>query len=819
MKENKRYSLTIIFGCLSVIGYSPAIAQIIPDQSLNTLVTDGNDSIVRVSGGSQAGKNLFHSFDQLNVNADQQLLFENSGSTQNIFSRVTGSSVSSLNGLISTLNPSNVYILNLNGIVFGESISLNIGGSFLASTASSIQFNDGINFTSVLGRGKQAISLSELQLIRFFGDSGSITLNGTGNQINVDPITRIGIGAGLSTNGIRVDLSQGIVLLGDGIQLDGGTVTAPSGTISLGSVKIGDISFSGFQAQPTALTDYTKVDAFGDISLKDAALLDASGPFGGFINLNGGNLTLENSSYILIQNVQGPGGGLISLNFQDSITFMGVNDRPALPSLISPLRNSSGIYSSSVFSVGADIDLKAKNLSLIDAGVVFNHVALGGVGGNTNVDVSDSILIKGDVLPVPNITFSSIFVGSNGDGAAGNIRVRGSDISLQNHGTIQSAAASSVDSGSIIVTADNSLMLFGSSPVSKLGSTIESDSFRSGTAASISVKAKTLQVFDGAIVGSAALASGDTGDVTIDVADSIRLSESAIGTIATADSLSNQEQFGLPPIPSGNVGNTRVRANNLVIENGSLLSASNEGLGQTGDLIIDVNQLQVRQADISSFALSDNGGNIVINSNFLQLNDSSTVSVNSLGSGDGGNIAVDSDFVILDNESSIVANSADARGGNVSINTTGLFLSPDSQITASSSLGESFSGTIDITTPNLDLQRGSTVIDDSSESTSVATVCNSTGRENELTFAGTGGIPSSVDDLTSRRLKYYAQGKISGEPLIFTDPITGKKEKIERAVGWKLSEGGKKFSLVADAEQSVQYQAAKTACLKSQQPV
>ncbi|MGR3279006.1 two-partner secretion domain-containing protein [Acaryochloris marina NIES-2412] len=819
MNKFKKFSFFYASIHLFTIGHLSAIAQIVPDQSLNTSITGANNSLVKVGGGRQAGKNLFHSFNQLNINTAQQLLFENSISTQNIFTRVTGTGISRLNGLISTLNPSNLYIFNSNGIIFGNSFQLNLGGSFLASTASSIQFNDGIAFPNVLTNGNQAISSTDLQLIRFSGNSGSISLDGTGNQLNVDPITRIGIGSGLSTNGIRVSQSKGIVLLGDGIQLNGGIATAPSGTIVLGSIKKGDVSFNGFQpTQPTALLDYTEVDTFSDISFKNAALLDASGPFGGFINLNGNNLTLEGSSYILIQNEQGPGGGLISLDFQDMITFKGVNNRPILPPFISPLRNSSGVYSSSVFSVGADIDLKSKNLNLIDAGVIFNHVALGGIGGNTSVDVSDSILVKGDVLPIPNIAFSSIFVGSNGDGAAGNIIVRGQDISLQNHGTIQSVTASSANSGSINVIADNSLALFGSSPVSGEGSTIESDSFRSGTAANISVKAKTLQVLDGAIVGSAALAFGDTGNVIIDITDSIRLSESAIGAIATADSLSNQAQFGLPPIPSGNVGETRISANSLIVENGSLISASNEGTGQTGTLSINVNRLQLNQSNILSFANGDSGGGIEVFSNFLQLDRGSSISVNSLGLGDGGNILINSDLIFLNSGSSIVANSVDFRGGNIDINsdlvvandrsiisanandqggnvrinTVGFFLSSDSQVTATSQRGEQFDGNVDIDAEITDFSQDPD-LNVQVDPPELYSACNDTYRDTLAYYhVGTAGRPTSPITRTPADGGWLeaAKARYDQRRLTYVDPQTGERKPLKRVVGWKTNANG-----------------------------
>src|SRR6185503_14819328 len=67
-------------------------------------------------------------------------------------SRVTGGSVSNINGLLTSTIPGvNLFLLNPAGVLFGPNASVNIGGSFRVSTADYIRFIDGYKFSTTLG--------------------------------------------------------------------------------------------------------------------------------------------------------------------------------------------------------------------------------------------------------------------------------------------------------------------------------------------------------------------------------------------------------------------------------------------------------------------------------------------------------------------------------------------------------------------------------------------------------------------------------------------------------------------------------------------
>ncbi len=131
-----------------------AQAQIVPDGTTATQVR--GTTIAPLGTGTVTNGNLYHSFTQLNV--PQSGVIFSTGNSQvsgaaiaNIFNRVTGNTPSSILGLIqsrSAFPNANIYLLNPNGIVFGANASLDIGGSFHASTGTGLTFSNGQIFST-----------------------------------------------------------------------------------------------------------------------------------------------------------------------------------------------------------------------------------------------------------------------------------------------------------------------------------------------------------------------------------------------------------------------------------------------------------------------------------------------------------------------------------------------------------------------------------------------------------------------------------------------------------------------------------------------
>ncbi len=117
-------------------------AQVVEDNTLSTEVNSENNRAFTVNAREQKGDNLFHSFSEFSIPNNGSVLFNNALTIQNIITRVTGASVSNINGLIQSNGTANLFLLNPNGIIFGAGARLDIGGSFIGTTAESLVFPD-----------------------------------------------------------------------------------------------------------------------------------------------------------------------------------------------------------------------------------------------------------------------------------------------------------------------------------------------------------------------------------------------------------------------------------------------------------------------------------------------------------------------------------------------------------------------------------------------------------------------------------------------------------------------------------------------------
>jgi filamentous hemagglutinin family protein len=570
--------LGVSIGSVIAFSVNSAIAQIIPDATLPTISSvSKQENITIIDGGTKVGSNLFHSFKQFSVLDKTTAEFNNTADVQNIISRVTGNNVSNIYGIIKAQYTANILLINPNGIIFGPNASLQIGGSFVASTASSFNFADGTKFSATDPRTTPLLTVSVPIGLQFGTPVAPIR-----NQSQAIP-------DGTTTPvGLQVQSGKTLALVGGDITLEGGNLTATSGRIELGSVAGNSLVSLNPTNQGWTL-GYEGVQNFQNIQLIKRisngsdipSTVDTSGERGGNIKLQGRTVELNGS----------------------------------LVSLISQTRGDQK---------GEDLTITARKLIVRDGAQVLTSTISRGSGGNLIVNASEAVeLIRSKTS---RASLSGLFSTTLGEGNAGNITIHTAKLRVQNGAEISVGSTgigvppdfiqfqpAKGKGGDLIVNASESVELIGTSargnPSSLLAKT-----FGSGEAGKITITTGQLIVRDGATitVSSELLKNviyqggvpnlGSAGELNV-TARSIFLDNK--GTLT-----SNSE--------SGKGGNITLQLRDLLLmRRNSQITTNAKGNGDGGNITIKApNGFLVAAPfgnnDITANAFSGSGGKITI---------------------------------------------------------------------------------------------------------------------------------------------------------------------------------------------------------------
>jgi filamentous hemagglutinin family protein len=751
MSQSAGWRLTwiLIGSAVWGIGYvQPLAAQVTPDDTLpvreRSQVSGSPD--FQINGGARRGGNLFHSFRRFSVPTGGSASFNNAAEVRNIFARVTGRSASNIDGLIQANGTANLFLLNPNGILFGPNASLNIGGSFIASTAKSINFANRFQFSATNPQTSSLLTVSVPVGLQMGANPGRIGVQGNGYDLSVavpifSPLVR-----GRDAAGLRVPVGQTLALIGGNINLDGATLTAEQGRIELGSVRNGQVSLSdGFTFS------YLGVQTFGDIRLSRQALADASG--GGSIQVQGHQVSLADGSLVLVQNGRTQTRGSIRVNAAQSLELSGSSPDSQL---------RGGLYSETVGTGrGADITVSTRQLIAQDGAGTVTDSYSSGDAGNVTINSSDSIQLIGFSSTNPTLN-SAIGSGLYDTGDGGTTTVLTRRLSILDGGSVATAAFGMGNAGNVTVNATEVIEIIGVTPL-LIPSNIISNALNAGTGSSGSVTINTARlILQGGIINSSAVASGNAGNVTVNASEAVEISgrvpgastPAIIGSSALRATKATQEAFGLPDRPSGNSGSATINTPRLNISDGARVTVSNEGTGNAGTLQVNAHSIALdRGGSITAVTASGEGGNIDLNvRDFVLLRNNSQITTSA--GGNGGNIRINAGSIVAvpSENGDIRANSVNARGGNITINASGVFgLQPRPQNTALSDITatgatSALSGAIDVTTVETDPTAGlaelPTELVDSSRLIAQGCPAN---QGNSFIISGRGGLPPTPE--------------------------------------------------------------------------
>jgi large exoprotein involved in heme utilization and adhesion len=573
-----------------------------------------------------------------------------------------------------------------NIFVNANSVTLQNGGALSATTSGTGNGGD----IQVNGSAINLSGFATINTLSFLGEgsAGSITLNASQQITAIDSFLNTDTVGGIGQGG-------NILLRAPTIQVNGGVLststsgTGPAGNILMEGQQIGLGPSPSAEAQGVDLFAVTAgLGQGGTITLRG---LDGSSPAdnvtisgtsrlhtlsasegaAGDITINGNWFTLTDHSTLNADTFGSGAAGTITITSMESATISGVDTSVSSRSDFGATGNAGhitltapvvtiengGLVSTSTAASGTagTISVHAHTFQLLSGGHITSS-SMRGDSAEQPAGNAGNVTIEGLASPGQSVLIdgsgSGVFTNTEGIGTGGNILVNANSVTLQNGGML-SAATSGTEA--------------------------------SATGGTITVNTNQVQVNSGGLITASTTGAGDGGSVNINGASTFA---SNAGTVS---STAIQAAGGDINITTGQ---------SVTLDNGSLITASSNGEGNSGNILINAGQ-QYRSIDssVTTKAEQASGGNItVLATGLIHLTNSElNASVEGSSTTVGGNILIDPLYVILEN-SQIVAKATQGQGGNINIFYTGAFLAdPSSVIDASSQFGQS--GTVTIQSP------------------------------------------------------------------------------------------------------------------------
>lgn len=726
MKYTENLLQKLVVCSFIVLAGTPAKAQITPDNTLGAEsskitpnVPIGGAAADRIDGGATRGSNLFHSFSDFNINDGQRVYFGNPAGIQNILTRVTGGNASNILGTLGVDGGANLFLLNPNGIIFGQNARLDLRGSFVGTTANAIGFGEqgffsatdpnspplltvqpsALLYTQINGGGitNRAQPQAELGSRYFVG--GNVTFDGggafvAGNRIELGGLAGEGtVGLTGSGNELQLNFPQGVpkadVVLQNSagaFATNGGAIAVQAGNLNLSGNSVISTNLNPGEGSPSSPAGDVDINATGAVTVDGNSGISSVGSKNslgdsGNVSIDADSIRLSNTSQIYTGSEKNRGS--VRLNATSDLTLDG----------------GSGIQTfGTPTSIGnsGDITVNARNINLSNTSAINSGNIGQGRGGKTTLQATDAIaLSSGSTIESSIIPLKSDLINSS---ASGDIEIAARSLTLDGENIyISSINLSEGSAGDIRITTDDSISLNGFAFIS-------SSTNGQGDGGDIGLTTRSLTLSNGSFIGVPPTGSGNSGNLLVNASDSVTLSGTRV-FIDPADGKNTITGSRLSTAALGSGGNSgqiTINTGRLSIYDGGYLSTgTNFESGQAGDITINASDsFNLVGADPSGNPSNINtvnlgnrdAGNVTINTGRLSIRDGARLRTFSPGTGQGGDITIKAtDSVELVgaspddkfNSELLTFSNGSGNAGRVSIDTRRLSLGNGSDINAS----------------------------------------------------------------------------------------------------------------------------------------
>ena len=681
----------ILVGCSIV---TPAHSQVVPDGTTNTSVINDCQSSCNIGGGTIAEQNLFHSFQEFNVAPGGSVYFDDPG-VANIFSRITGNNPSEIFGTLGVSGgDANLFLLNPNGIVFGEGAALDLNGSFFATTADEIQFGDRSLTTQPNSGSDLALLTIDPSALWFnqLGQNGSIVLDGAN---------------------LEMPAGQSITLLGKqvgdrpGVLLKNATLDVPEGNVNLGAVGS---SNTAVKIDDNLRLQFSSDVVRGDITLKEASKIavDNSGSFdGNKVNINASRLAIADDSTITTTTIGTGNGANIHVNATESTAITGDNSSSSqqfITNNLTPGGNSDFAGSNlQTISWGTghagNIDVTTPDLTLERGAGIVSTTRNQGASGNIAI-VADTFNLRNSSLLTGSTTFTS--------GEVGQIEIETGNLLVEQGGVISSSTLGDGNAGNLTINAADSIAVEETPADSIIPTGIFTNTiFGNGRGGNLNISTPKLILQSGGQLSSSSGAitnrgiiplGGQGGNISID-AESVEILDRSTNSIFTSGIITDTRGDS----PGGNLA---IDTDRLTIQGQGFISASSIGTGMGGDIVINArDSIELVGTGVK------NAQQLFVRALSGQLNSFSPQGIISfsLFEGDGGNILIDTSQLNLSSGAILTTATAGSDdAGNLEIRATDR-IDIIGSVVAAPTFGAGNAGRIDIDTNNLSVAEGATI--------------------------------------------------------------------------------------------------------------
>jgi len=747
--------LGIAIGSVIVLCAGSSLAQITPDGTLpnnSNIRLEGNIRIIK--GGTTRGANLFHSFSEFSVPNGSEAFFNNAPNIQNIISRVTGKSISEINGLIKANNTANLFMINPNGIIFGSNAKLDIGGSFLATTASSVKFADDTLFSaSSATTNTPLLTISVPIGLQYNVNSGSIQIQKSNLEVNTGKTLAL-LGGNVSMEGGKLSAVGGRVELGG---------LAGTGTVGLNFDSNGNLQNLGFPAQAQR----------ADVSLSNQAKVDVTASGGGSIAVNARNIDIFEKSVInagISENSGSVGttGGNITLDATGTITLKE-------SSVIQTLVNKGATGSA------GNIDVVAGSLYFLSGSQLFTTTFGQGNAGSMNVNARDIVSFDsaGNNASTSGIIAS---VAQDGVGKGGDINIKTGSVSITNGAQLSAITLGNADAGNVNINTRDRVTIDGAN--AGASGILTSVAYGAvGKGGNINITTGSLSVTRGAQLNALTLGKGNAGNVSLNVRDLINLDGENPKNAAATAVFSSVADTGI-----GNGGEIKIDTGSLALTKGAELNTLTNGKGNAGNVSINAHDRIFLDGLNSNGGVSaiftsvtdigrGNGGEIKIDTGSLALTKGAELNTLTNGKGNAGNVNINArDRIFLDGLNSnggvsaiftSVTDIGRGNGGEIKIDTGSLALTGGAELNTLTK-GQGNAGNVNINARDtvsfdgINSNRGSSGIFSSVDTTGVGKGGDIKITTNSLSATNGGGIFASTSGQgDAGNVNINARGRVS----------------------------------------------------------